>query len=286
MLRKYSLESIQRHLDTDALPFSGITEKGSAEFKFLRPAGHAGVALHAGHDVRPDVAKNMKISPAERRYEEDPHTEAFLQSFPIQIVARYSRFEYDLNRPLKLAVYTTPDTCWGLDVWHRPQSHAEKTESFAKHQELHGLMDIVADYLLQNSRYGILYDLHSYNYQREGPVDWHIDPKPVINLGTGPVNHKIFGDCIQNFIALLENFNIDGRKIYVAENEIFKGGHLARRLSRNHNDRLLVLAIEFKKVFMNELSGELYPEVLEQLVVQFEASANKFVNLSFFHQTD
>ena len=283
MSKTYSLESIRKHLIEGALPFSGITAKGSAEFKFLRPAGHAGVALHAGHEVRPDVAKKMKISPFDRRYEEDPHTEAFLQSFPIQIVARYSRFEYDPNRPLKSAVYTTPDTCWNLDVWDQPQTEAETAESLAKHQELHDLMDIVAEYLLQNSRYGILFDLHSYNYQRQGPVAWHVDPKPVINLGTGPVNRDVFDTCIQDFMSRLETFSIDGRLIYVAENEIFKGGHLARRLSRNHYDRLLVLAIEFKKVFMNELSGELYPDILNQLVAPFKTTAEEFVALPFFN---
>ncbi len=282
MSKTYSLESIRKHLDAGALPFSGITAKGSAEFKFLRPAGYAGVALHAGHDVRPDVAGKMKISPADRRYEEDPHTEAFLQSFPIQIVARYSRFEYDPNRPPQSAVYTTPDTCWNLDVWHRPQTKAETAESLDRHQEMHGLMDIVGDYLLQNSRYGILFDLHSYNYQRKGPMEWHADPKPVINLGTGPVNREIFGPCLEDFMARLKTFSIDRRKIYVAENEIFKGGHLARRLSRNHYNRLLVLAIEFKKAFMNELSGELYPDILKQLVAQFEVAANEFVALPFF----
>jgi hypothetical protein len=282
MQKTYSLESIRKYLDEGALPFSGITAKGSAEFKFLRPAGHAGVALHAGHEVRPDVAEKMKISPADRRYEEDPHTESFLQSFPIQIVARHSRFEYDPNRPLQSAVYTTPETCWNLDVWHQPQTEAETAESLAKHQELHDLMDIVVDYLLQNSRFGILFDLHSYNYQRQGPVAWHVDPKPVINLGTGPVNHEIFGDCIQDFMNRLGTFKIDDRLIYVAENEIFKGGHLARRLSRNHYDRLLVLAIEFKKVFMNELSGDLYPKILNQLVTQFENTAEEFVASPFF----
>ncbi len=284
MSETYPLESIRKHLDAGALPFSGKTEKGSAEFKFLRPAGYAGVALHAGHDVRPEVAENMKLSSAERRYEEDPHTDAFLQSFPIQIVARHSRFEYDPNRPPKSAVYTTPDSCWDLDVWHRPQTEAETAESLAKHRELHDLMDIVADYLLQNGRYGILFDLHSFNYQRKGPKDWDTDPKPVINLGTGPVNREIFATCLEDFMARLETFSIDGRKIYAAENEIFKGGHLARRLSRNHYDRLLVLAIEFKKVFMNELSDELYPEIFKQLVMQFEAAANAFVAQPFFNK--
>ena len=282
MLDTYSLESIRQRLDADALPFSGITEKGSAEFKFLRPAAYAAVAPHAGHDVRPEVADNMIISPEDRRYEEDPYTDEFLRSFPIQVVARYSRFEFDANRPPKDAVYTTPDTCWELEVWRRPQTQAETAESLAKHSELHALMDLVATYVLKHSRYGILFDLHSYNYQREGRVTWYEDPSPVINVGTGPVNRQIFGASIDDFMAQLETFNIDDRKIYVAENEIFKGGHLSRRLSRTHYDRLLVLAIEFKKVFMDELSGELYPGVLKQLVKQFEAAANHFVALPFF----
>ena len=282
MPETYSLESIRRHLDADALPFCGITEKGSAEFKFLQPAAYAAVALHAGHDVRPEVALNMKISPAGRRYEEDPHTDAFLRSFPIQVVARYSRFEFDVNRPPKSAIYTTPDTCWELDVWHRLQTKAEIEESQAKHRELHDLMDLVATYLLQHGRYGILFDFHSYNYQRQGRVTWYEDPRPVINVGTGPVNRQIFGACIDDFMSQLENITIDDRKIHVAENGIFHGGHLSRRLSRNHYDRLLVLAIEFKKVFMDELSGELNPGILKQLLNQFEVAADHFVNLPLF----
>jgi len=44
---------------------------------------------------------------------------------------------------------------------------------------------------------------------------------------------------------------------------------LSRRLSKEHNNKLLVLAIEFKKIFMDEWSGQVYEDILEDLAEQF-----------------
>ncbi len=57
--------------------------------------------------------------------------------------------------------------------------------------------------------------------------------------------------------------------ITVAENEVFKSGYLARRLSALHHDNLAVFAIEFKKIFMDEWSGEFNLPIFEELVEQF-----------------
>ena len=55
----------------------------------------------------------------------------------------------------------------------------------------------------------------------------------------------------------------------MAENEVFKGGYLARKLCARHYDHLAVFAIEFKKIFMDEWSGEFYPSVFGELLEQF-----------------
>jgi len=263
----YTLSEIKSRIERYDFPFSGITELGSAYFEFRKPSFYAGVALHAGHRVRDEILDAMEVKLEDRYREEDPHTERFIMDSPIQIIARDSRFEYDLNRERARAVYEEP--VWGLNVLKRPLTPEEKEGSLSKYDEFHNLMDIATAYLFQQNQYGVIFDCHSYNYQREEKLPWHQDKKPVINVGTGPVNRLIFGHIIDDFLNRLGEISIDGHFIYAGENIVFKGGYLSRRLSKEHNNKLLVLAIEFKKIFMDEWSGQVYEDILEDLAEQF-----------------
>ena len=76
------------------------------------------VALHDGHNVRPEVEQLLAISPDERKREEDPFTAGWtdIAESRTGTVLR-SRFEVDLNRPRHLAIYLKPEDAWGLKVW-------------------------------------------------------------------------------------------------------------------------------------------------------------------------
>ena len=106
----YSLREIQEHLGNGDFPLSGTTPLGSAEFHFLQPSWYAGIAIHAGSNVSDEILTAMKIRREDRYREEDPYTERFIRDFPIRIIARDSRFEYDNNRDRDAAIYTTPQT--------------------------------------------------------------------------------------------------------------------------------------------------------------------------------
>jgi hypothetical protein len=80
------------------------------------------VALHDGHAVREEVAKLFAISESDRTREEDPFTATWTTIADTQIVAKRSRFEFDLNRPREKAVYLKPQDAWGLSLWHTPPS--------------------------------------------------------------------------------------------------------------------------------------------------------------------
>ena len=274
---RYSLQKIEQRLKNNDFPFEGITELGSAQFKFIEPSFYAGTAIHAGNRIRDDLRDTVAVSPTDQYREEDPGTENFIQDFPIQIIALDSRFEYDLNRSSDRAVYLTPDMAWGLMVWKRPLTEEEINASLAKHHEFHQLMDIVTDFLIQQHDRAFIFDIHSYCYQREQRLPWFVDEKPVINLGTEAINQNIFSDSIKNFLNHLSQISIDGRLISVAENEVFKGGHLARRLCARNHDQLAVFAIEFKKIFMDEWSGEYYPTIFDDLVEKFSNAVSKFI---------
>jgi len=267
--KTFSLQDLKIKLNNEDYPIIGTTELGSSFVRFLRPANYAGIAMHAGSAIRKSLQKALQVKEADRYREEDPKTDNFLKNFPIQIIARDSRFEYDLNRERYRAIYTTPETTWGLKIWQRPLTEKEKSITLAKYDEFHKLVDILVEYLVLKNDFGTVFDLHSYNYQREERLPWYEDEKPDINIGTKSVNRQLFGDQVEEFISRLREITIQGRNISVAENEIFSGGHVARRLCKKYYNSLIVYAIEFKKIFMNEWTGEIYQPVLDELVDKF-----------------
>ena len=54
-------------------------------------------AIHAGHDLRPEVAAEMTLAEAIRTREEDPVTDRIAAFVPAHVVVHRSRFEVDLN---------------------------------------------------------------------------------------------------------------------------------------------------------------------------------------------
>jgi len=147
-----------------------------------------------------------------------------------------------------------------------------------KHREFHTLLEMVVRFLLEQHKHALLFDMHSYCYQREKKQSWQEDERPEINIGTKAVNREIFGPAIACFVSNLHRTKILGQPLRISENEIFYGGYLSRHLSRIYHERLLVLAVEYKKIFMNEWTGELYPDILDKLVGDFNRAVDSAVD--------
>ncbi len=272
----YALDDIKDILFKEKFPCSGLTELGSARFNFSEAAPFAGMAVHAGSLIREDLQDALAVSETDRFREEDPATELFIKGLPIQIIALDSRFEYDVNRPEDKAIPLTPDMAWGLEVWNRDLTASEKEFALIKYREFHCLMDIISDYLVSIAEKAYIFDMHSYCYQRDQSLPWYENGKPEINLGTEAINKEVFG---QEICMLLEQFgqlSVEGRKIRAAENEVFRGGFLARKLCARHYNKLAVFAVEFKKIFMDEWSGEIYTPVINELKGQVSAVLSEF----------
>ena len=58
----------------------------------------------------------------------------------------------------------------------------------------------------------------------------------------------------------LRNFDFFGKKLDVRIDVKFTGGNFSRWIHRNFPDSACCIAIEFKKIFMNEWTGELFPD--------------------------
>jgi len=215
-------------------------------------------AIHAGHDFRPDVAKRHVLDEATRLREEDPFTDRWLGIADSSIVVHRSRFEVDLNRPRQGAVYRVPEDAWGLDLWRSDPGQDVIDASLALYDEFYrdlgALCDAVAD---THGRFVVL-DLHSYNHRRGGPDAPVDDPSenPEINVGTGTVDRTVWGSVVDAFSASMAVHPFDGGTLDVRENVRFRGGHMSGWINERYSGRGCALAIEMKKIFMDEWTGE------------------------------
>jgi hypothetical protein len=214
-------------------------------------------AIHNGSNLRKDLANNCLLSQSERYYEEDPYTGSFIKQQAITLIGNDSRYEYDLNRKTDECVY---ETAWGKKVWKKPLNEETIAISKAKHAQFYRIVSIIVEALIEDFGQCIVYDNHSYNYRRHERIDL-----PIFNLGTTSVNSDCWRPIIDSWLKALKNMNVENVEMTAAENDIFYGkGYLAAHCHGSY-DNALVLATEFKKVFMNELTGKTDPVILASM---------------------
>jgi N-formylglutamate deformylase len=219
----------------------------------------AASAIHHGHEVRPSVAPLFAIAEDHRMREEDPYTGDLASLAPTHIVGHRSRFEVDLNRPRDGAVYLTPEAAWGIDVWRQPPDGAAVAESLASYDLFYATVHALLDQLSQRHGRIVVLDLHSYNHRRDGANGQPASAgeNPEINLGTASVDREIWGPLVDRFASDLRIQIGNERPFDVRENVKFHGGHFPRWINGTFSGRVCAIAVEFKKTFMDEWTGEL-----------------------------
>jgi N-formylglutamate deformylase len=227
-------------------------------------------AIHAGHELRPELADRIALDDGTRRREEDPYTDRLTDVGGTSLVVHRSRFEVDLNRPRDGAVYTTPDTCWGLEVWQDPLTDEQVERSLRLHDRFYAALSCELDRVASEEPF-LLLDVHSYNHRREGPgaPPAPAADNPDVNVGTGSLDRDRWGHLVDRFISALGTQVVVGHPLDVRENVRFEGGYLSRWIHERYDGVGVALAIELKKVFMDEWSGVADEDHLRQLAGAF-----------------
>ena len=229
-----------------------------------------GTAIHNGTDVGNAFRTLMCLSDPDRLREEDPFTERFIADFPTRIIVHRSRFQVDLNRARDAAVYLSPDQSWGLKVWREPLAEAVVEAALGFHDAFYSeLKRVLADIEKRCGRF-VLIDVHSYNHRRDGPqaVPTSRDLAPDINIGTSSMDRERWAPIVDAFIETLRGQHLNGEPIDVRENVSFQGkGEQTRFVHANFPENGCAIAVEFKKIFMDEWSGEPDWAAIEQLRV-------------------
>ncbi len=209
--------------------------------------------------MREEVLRHVVLDEPSRRREEDPFTGDWTRIVPNRIVGLRSRFEVDLNRPREQALYRKPQDSWGLQVWDGDLPNDVVEASLMEYDAFYEALR--EGYGGLAKRYGkfVVYDLHTYNHRREGPDGAAADESrnPQVNLGTGTMRDRSkWAGIIERFKHDLGHFDFPGGRIDVRENVKFLGGNHASWAHATFPDSACVLAIEIKKFFMDEWTGE------------------------------
>mgnify|MGYP001950826595 CR=1 FL=1 len=259
----------------DEKPFHAVAEDYSFTLKIARYTAYVCGAVHDGNQFRKSLWDNCTHTAYERWYEEDPATKAFVANQPIVIAGCDSRFEYDLNRAPALAVY---EDAWGKPLWKQPLEAKESALSLKKHANFYKVVHALMSKLTTLYGHVVVYDIHSYNWKR-----WDREV-PFINIGTVAIDHDYFKISLEQWLEMLKAIQLPHKiPTAVTENDVFLGKGYFLNYITTHFKKALVLATEFKKVYCDEATGVLFPEVVEAISIQFqnilETHANVFANL-------
>ncbi|MEO5611285.1 MAG: N-formylglutamate amidohydrolase [Sphingomicrobium sp.] len=233
------------------------------------PGAVVATAIHDGHDLRPEVAQAMALDDAERLREEDPFTGQAIIDVPAHVIVHRSRFEFDLNRAADSAVYETAEQSWGLKVWHGDQVDPALTRrSLAIHAEYYRSLVALLDGVAARRPRFLVIDVHSYNHRRDGP-DGDATPRdkaPDINIGTFSMPREQWAFLVDPLMQAMAEFDFNGRHLDVRENIAFQGkGEQTRFIHQRYPGRGCAIALEFKKFFMDEWTGEPDPAELDAM---------------------
>ena len=239
------------------IPFEAVCEDYSFRVKIAAYVPYICGAVHDGHQFRRSLWENCIHTEYERWYEEDPCTHEMVQSHPIVISGCDSRFEYDLNRPPETAIF---DTAWGKQLWKTSLEEGEKAISLQKHTTFYEVVYTLVHQLEKIHKNVIVFDMHSYNWKR-----WD-RPVPTWNLGTVNIDNGRFGSIVDSWSEKLGSMKLPGDISQTSLiNDVFQGnGYFLKFITKNFNNTL-VLATEISKVYCDELSGIIYPEVVRSV---------------------
>ncbi len=232
------------------------------------PGPIVATAIHDGHLVSRAALAEMALSEPERLREEDPYTGSALQDLPTTIIACRSRFEIDLNRSRDDAIYRTPEQSWGLQVWRSKPSEAVCRQALAYFDAYYSHLSSLLDDVAERHQKFVLLDVHSYNHRRAGAQAAPMEQgdAPDINIGTFSMPREEWSFLVDPLMQAMREFDFNGRELDVRENIAFQGkGEQTRFVHARYPGRACAIALEFKKIYMDEWTGEPDPAALDAM---------------------
>lgn len=253
---KLSVDEIIKKIENQEI-FEAVAKDYSFTLKIDSYVYYMCGAVHDGHQFRRELWDNCMHTTYERWFEEDPATKQMVRSHPIVIAGLDSRFEYDLNRTPKTAIYKD---AWGKQLWNEPLTPEMINKSLEKHSNFYKVVHVLIKKLEELFGVCIVYDMHSYNWTR-----WDREV-PTWNLGTSNIDNERFGETVEKWRQILGQMKLPNEiaSNCMINNTFFGNGYFLKYITKNFKNTL-VLATEVKKIYCDEINYVLFPEVIEAI---------------------
>ena len=265
--------------------FEAELDGGSLVVQISEYVPYLCTAIHSGHRLRSDLADNCLLDENKRLCEEDPYTDQLIDSFPITLIAKDSRYEYDLNRSPESCIY---DSAWGSEVWRTALSVSQSDTSLLKHAQYYRILKTLLTVLKKRFGGCMLVDIHSYNWQ----IRQH-EQAPVFNIGTSQVNVRRWRNTLLTLEKHLSSMVLPNLETTLDRNTVFQGRGYQAHFVREFFEDTVVIPLEIKKIFMDETNGETFPLVMEKLkeglylaVLEAASAFNKTLKRSKLKRSD
>ena len=269
---KLTIEEIIEKIKNEET-FEAVSNDYSFTLKIDEYVHYACAAVHDGHQFRKELWDNCLHTEYERWFEEDPQTKEMVKTHPIVIAGCDSRFEYDLNRAPETAIY---EDAWGKQLWKSKLPKDMHDKSLQKHANFYKVVNALISKLEEKFGVCIVYDMHSYNWKR-----WTREV-PTWNLGTSNIDNNRFKNEAESWRAILEKTpfpnNIKSTSLI---NDTFQGnGYFLKYITQNFNNTL-VLATEIAKIYCDELTQTMFPEVVSSVEKYLKTELKKHAELFY-----
>jgi N-formylglutamate amidohydrolase len=131
--------------------------------------------------------------------------------------------------------------------------------SLRMYDDFYAHLRLLLDRLVARHGRVVVFDLHSYNHKRNGSGAACDAPQlnPEINLGTGSMDRARWAPLVDRWLTEMRDYDYFGRRLDVRENVRFFGGQIPTWIHQQFPKTVCALAVEVKKFFMNEWTGEL-----------------------------
>ena len=243
-------------------PFEAVASDYSFQLQVASYAPYICAAVHDGSQFRKSLWDICTHSAYERWYEEDPCTREMVATHPIVISGSDSRFEYDLNRPSDTCIF---EDAWGKSLWKSKLPDSERAISLAKHQTFYRVAHALVAQIESKFGSALVFDMHSYNWKR-----WD-RPVPTWNLGTSNIDTVRYGAMAESWRSRLSGIEFPhGIPSTARINDVFFGkGYFLKSITETF-ENTLVLATEISKIYCDELTGIVFPEVVDAAARQLK----------------
>ncbi len=251
--------------------FTATIDSGAFVIKIDKYVPVVHTAIHDGHNLAGSLLSKCLLDDNERRYEEDPFTGDMIQAFPITLRALDSRYMYDLNRSPEDCIY---EQAWGKTIWREALSEREVSAHKKLHASYYQVLRVLISKLEQLFNACVVYDLHSYNYLRIA------SDTPLFNIGTYSVDTQRWQPVLKHLLKQLQQHEYSNIENRAALDEVFQGKGYQAAYIRQHFNNTLCVALELKKVFMEESSGQPYPLILDEFKENLKRALSR--NAAYF----